>query len=86
MDHGWVMRSFVDWWRCGPEDARARWRAHWSLASGDSRAQEFIGEGTKERGECGEPVLGLTKSWVVVCWPSDSDEATTEGGLSGGGV
>jgi hypothetical protein len=67
MDHCRVTRSTVDQQGHRWVDAEAWWRAHRSLASSHSGAWELTGEGTKERGQCGEPILVLTRARVAVC-------------------
>jgi hypothetical protein len=42
--------------------------------------------GGKERGERGEPILGLTNAHTVVWRPSDGDEAAVAMELGGGGA
>jgi hypothetical protein len=41
----------------------ARWRAHWSSASGRSGAPKLTGGGAKGREEHGELGSGLTRAW-----------------------
>jgi hypothetical protein len=64
----------------------AWWHAHWSLASGHSRARKLTGGGTTERGEDGELGSGLTGARVSVWRPDNSEETTEEGELGNSGT
>jgi hypothetical protein len=86
MDHSRVMQSTVDRWQCRWEDTGAWWRARQSLAFGQSEAWELVGEGAKERGECGKNQLEPHRSSMTVWRPGNDDEAVVEGGLGGGGA
>jgi hypothetical protein len=74
----------VDRRQRGQNGDRAWWCARLSLASGHSVARELTGEGTKERGEHGEPILGLTRARAVVWRPDDGSEEAVVVVLSGG--
>jgi hypothetical protein len=76
----------MDQWRHGWEDTGVRWRALKSLASGHAGARHLADEGAKERGECGEPISGLTGAQATVWWLGNGNEAVAEGGLGDSGV
>jgi hypothetical protein len=60
------------------EGTRERWCARWSLASGYSRARKLTDGGTIERGEDGEPNLGLTGARAAAWRPADGEEMAAE--------
>jgi hypothetical protein len=61
-------------------------RAHRSKASGRFGAREIADGGAKERGECGEPIMGLTAARAVVWRPGDGDEVVVTMEHCGGGA
>jgi hypothetical protein len=64
------------------EGTRAWWCAHWSLASGHSRARKLTSGGTTERGEHGEPDSGITGARVVAWRPGGGGKMAAERKLS----
>jgi hypothetical protein len=63
------------------EGSGARWRAHWSMASGHSGAWKLAVGRTTERGEHGELSAGLTGARASVWRPGDGGEMAEEGEL-----
>jgi hypothetical protein len=65
------------------EGARARWRAHRSMASGRSGAPKLIGGGAKEREEHGELSSGLTGARAAAWRPGESGAEPEAAALGG---